>query len=72
VARSTSNAFDLRGPSTFAADPRFAANRNGLSKSQRATQTVEKRKSEQGWCPGLIWGLSTKSDQQVRAPKKRG
>jgi hypothetical protein len=72
VARSTGNAFDLRGPSSFAADSRFAANRKGLSKSQRATLTVEQRKSEQGWCPGLIWGLSAKADQQVRAPKKRG
>lgn len=72
MARSTGNAFDCAGQSTFARDSRFTANRQGQSKSQRATRTVEHRKAEQGWCPGLIWGLSAKSDQQVRPPKKQG
>lgn len=59
------------GPSILAGDRHFTANRDGLTKSQRATLTVEKRKREQGWCPGVIWGLSAKADQQVRAPKRK-
>lgn len=68
---STGNAFTVgSGPSAFARDARFRANGQGLSKGQRATITVEKRKAEQGWCPGVIWGLSAKADRAVHLPKK--
>lgn len=70
---SKGNAFDVgSGASVFSRDSAFRPNRDGLSKGQRATLTVEQRKSEQGWCPGVIWGLSARADQQVRLPRKKG
>ncbi len=73
MSLSSGNAFSWASESSsFAADPKFRANKNGLSKSQRATITVEQRKSEQGWCPGVIWGLSARSDRQAKQRGKRG
>lgn len=66
------NAFDWgNGPSVVAGDRTFAPDSGGLSRAQRATLNVEKRKAQTGWCPGVIWGLSAKADKQVNLRKRK-
>lgn len=64
-----SNPFNWRlrtTPSIFAQDPYFRTKADGKTDSQRATDTVEQRRSSTGIDPGTLFGLGRPSKEKER------